>query len=85
MIQRYLGNKTAIVNSIIEEIDIICKKGDYICDVFAGTMSVAVNLKLNGYNVIANDINSFSYVFGKSYISNNKIPELNFKSLNFYG
>jgi adenine-specific DNA methylase len=83
MIQRYIGNKASIVDSIIEEIDILCEKGDYICDIFAGTMSVAVNLKLNGFNVIANDINSFSYVFGKSYILNNKIPTLNFNLLNF--
>ena len=83
MIQRYLGNKATIVNSIIEEIDSICEKGDYVCDIFAGTMSVAVNLKLSGYKVIANDINSFSYIFGESYIINNTIPEINFELLDF--
>ncbi len=81
MIQRYLGNKASIIDSIIEEVDNLCDKGDIVCDIFSGTMSVALNLKLNGYNVISNDINSFSYVFGKSYLLNNDIPSINFESL----
>lgn len=81
MIQRYLGNKASIIDSIIKEVDILCEKGDTVCDIFSGTLAVALNLKLNGYNVFANDINSFSYVFGKSYLLNNEIPTINFKSL----
>ncbi|MDC1540636.1 DNA adenine methylase [Flavobacteriaceae bacterium] len=81
MIQRYLGNKASIIDSIIEEVDNLCEKGDTVCDIFSGTMSVSLNLKLNGYNVISNDINSFSYVFGKSYLLNNEIPTINFESL----
>lgn len=81
MIQRYLGNKASIIDSIIEEVDNLCDIGDSVCDIFSGTMSVSLNLKLNGYNVISNDINSFSYVFGKSYLLNNEIPSINFESL----
>ena len=38
-------------------------------------------LKRNGYRVISNDINKFSYSFGISFLQNNSIPVFNFKSL----
>ena len=81
MIQRYLGNKSSIIEPIIEEVKALSEPGDYVCDIFAGTMSVSVNLKKHGYKVIANDISSFSYVFGNSYIQNSTIPEVNFTDL----
>ncbi len=76
MIQRYLGNKSSIIDSIIDEVKAVSQPGDYVCDIFAGTMSVSVNLKKHGFKVIANDISSFSYVFGYSYIQNSGIPDV---------
>ena len=69
------------MSEIIEEVESVCQKGDYVCDIFAGTLSVSANLKKEGFRLISNDINSFSYVFGRSYLINNKIPTINFAKL----
>jgi adenine-specific DNA-methyltransferase len=81
VIQRYLGNKNSIIEPILREIGKVCNPGDWVCDIFSGTLSVSMALKRNGYRVIANDINKFSYSFGVGYLKNNSIPEINFKSL----
>ncbi|WP_243348437.1 DNA adenine methylase [Parabacteroides sp. FAFU027] len=82
MIQRYLGNKNSIIEPILTEVGKICNQGDWICDIFAGTLSVSMALKRSGYRVIANDINKFSYAFGVSYLKNNSIPSFDFNELN---
>lgn len=81
MIQRYLGNKTSFIDDIMKEINKLCNKGDYVCDIFSGTLSVSMKLKSNGYRVISNDINRFSYCFGQSHLINNSIPKINFEKL----
>jgi adenine-specific DNA-methyltransferase len=81
MIQRYLGNKTSIIDPIIKEINKICEPGDLVCDIFSGTLAVSMALKRNGYRVISNDINKFSYSFGKSFLVNNTIPDFSFSKL----
>lgn len=82
MIQRYLGNKNSIIESIINEIDNLCEKGDLICDIFSGTLSVSMALKRSGYRVVSNDINKFSHSFGVAYLKNNSIPIFNLSALN---
>ncbi|MDD5401108.1 MAG: DNA adenine methylase [Sulfurimonas sp.] len=81
MIERYLGNKSSIINHIMKEVDKLCNKGDYVCDIFSGTLSVSINLKKSGYRVISNDINRFSYCFGRSHLIANNIPKIDFESL----
>jgi len=81
VIQRYLGNKNSIIESIITEVQKLCKPGDLICDIFSGTLSVSMALKRNGFSVVSNDINKFSYSFGVAYIKNNTIPHFDLKSL----
>jgi adenine-specific DNA methylase len=81
VIQRYLGNKNSIIESILKEVRSVCNQGDWVCDIFSGTLSVSMALKRNGYRVISNDINKFSYSFGVSYLVNNNIPPINFDSL----
>jgi adenine-specific DNA-methyltransferase len=81
VIQRYLGNKNSIIEPILKEVGNVCKRGDWVCDIFSGTLSVSMALKRNGYSVISNDINKFSYSFGISFLKNNSIPDFNFKSL----
>lgn len=81
MIQRYLGNKNSIIESILSEVAQICEPGDKICDIFSGTLSVSMAFKKAGYKVISNDINKFSYTFGISYLLNNTIPIFNLKEL----
>lgn len=81
MIQRYLGNKNSLLDPILKEINKVCKPGDWVCDIFSGTLSVSMSLKRNGYKVISNDINKFSYTFAKCYLKNNKIPDFELVSL----
>mgnify|MGYP000370248342 CR=1 FL=1 len=81
MIQRYLGNKTSIIDPIIKEVNSLCEPGDRVCDIFSGTLAVSMALKKNGYRVVSNDINKFSYSFGKSFLVNNTIPDFNFLKL----
>ena len=81
MIQRYLGNKNSIIEPILEEVGSVCNHGDWVCDIFSGTLSVSMALKRNGYRVISNDINKFSYSFGIGFLKNNSIPDFNFTLL----
>lgn len=72
---KYIGNKKAIVDGI----DAFLKKkkinnGMFI-DIFAGTTNVSQYFKQKGYGVVCNDINDFSYAFGKVYIENNTFPK----------
>jgi adenine-specific DNA-methyltransferase len=82
VIQRYLGNKSSIIEPILTEVGKLCNRGDWVCDIFSGTLAVSMALKRRGYRVIANDINKFSYSFGISYLKNNAIPAFNLKALN---
>lgn len=67
---RYMGNKNKLLDFIIPEIKNITKKGDVICDLMAGTCSIAYALK--DRNVIyTNDVQYYSYVIGKAMIENN--------------
>lgn len=45
------------------------------CDIFAGTSAVGRAFKQKGYNIIANDLQYYSYVMAKHYIQNNQAPE----------
>lgn len=72
---KYIGNKKVIVDGIevfLKKKKI--KKGMFI-DIFAGTTNVSQYFKQKGYSIICNDINDFSYVFGKVYIENNTFPK----------
>ena len=72
---KYIGNKKVIVDGIeafLKKKRI--KKGMFI-DVFAGTTNVSQYFKQKGYGIICNDINEFSYIFGKVYIENNSFPQ----------
>ena len=81
MIQRYLGNKSSIIDPILSYIGQYCNPGDLICDIFSGTLAVSMALKKNNYRVISNDINKFSYSFGRAFLVNNTIPQIDFNSL----
>lgn len=72
---KYIGNKKVIVDGIeafFKKKKI--KKGMFI-DIFAGTTNVSQYFKQKGYSIICNDINDFSYVFGKVYVENNAFPK----------
>lgn len=79
----YIGSKQSLL-SFIENViynnvpDI--NHNMVICDLFSGTGSVAKHFKQKGFNIIANDIQYYSYCLLKHYIENNNI--LLFNNLN---
>lgn len=78
--EKYMGNKSKLLDFIYENIEKeIVNESRTIFDAFSGTTNVGKFFKKNGYDVISNDINDFSYILGKCYIDNKKIPK--FKKL----
>ena len=68
----YIGSKHSIVDFLEESIlDFTKGQGKVFCDIFAGTGVVGKRFKSLGYDVIANDIQYYSYVINKHYIENN--------------
>ena len=81
---RFIGSKRLLLNKIDYAIQQNIKNHNNLktfCDIFSGTLSVSMALKRNGYRVISNDINKFSYSFGISFLKNNSIPVFNFKAI----
>lgn len=74
LIQRYLGNKSAISPKIVSVIKSIAEPGDLIFDAFSGTLSVSAALRSAGFQVACNDINHFSWVFSMAYFSSSQLP-----------
>ena len=70
---QYIGNKQSLVNNIYEIMLKNNVQGHTIVDVFAGTQSVGIFFKKQGFSVVSNDWQKYSYVLGKAYIENNKI------------
>ena len=77
----YIGSKFSILSYIDEVIEdfIEPKKNIVFCDIFAGTGVVSKYFKEKGYNIIANDIQYFSYATLKGLIENSEC--LNFSKL----
>jgi len=72
---RYIGNKVNLLDfiySVVKEKNL--PKGTF-CDIFSGTANVAKFFKSKGFRVLSNDLMTYSYVFQKAYIENNKIPQ----------
>lgn len=55
---RYIGAKTKISNEILNEIGKIAYHGDTIVDLMCGTGAISLELRKNGYKVIAVDVMS---------------------------
>ncbi|MDO5759885.1 MAG: DNA adenine methylase [Bacteroidota bacterium] len=76
----YIGSKYSLLPFIDECIvKITGNKPSTFCDLFAGTGVVGKYFKRKGYRIIANDIQYYSYVLNRQYITNHKI--LLFKGL----
>lgn len=72
---RFIGckeNLLSFIETFIKEKDI---KGNVLCDLFAGTGSVAKHFKKLGYKIISSDLLYFSYVLQKVYIEQNQYPK----------
>ena len=72
---KYIGNKKVIVDGIEAFLKKKKIKDGLFIDIFAGTTNVSQYFKQKGYGIICNDINDFSYVFGKVYVENNNFPK----------
>ena len=69
----YIGSKHKLSNFILETVAETC--GDNLsqktfCDLFAGTGIIGRNFKPNVKQVIANDVEYYSYVLNRNYIGN---------------
>lgn len=77
---RYIGNK----NNLLEFIYSVVKENNIpkttFCDIFSGTANVAKFFKSKGFRILSNDFMTYSFIFQKAYIENNKIPS--FRGLN---
>ena len=72
----YIGSKYSLMNFLTETITTVAgtDTNKTFADLFAGTGVVGRTFKQNGYRVIANDIQHYSYVTNKHFIEN--IPPL---------
>ena len=78
----YIGSKYSLLPFLDECISRVA--GDYtqptvLCDLFAGTGAVGKYFKKKGFQIIANDLQYYSYVLNRQYIANHTI--LYFKGL----
>lgn len=72
---KYIGNKKAIVDGIY---DLLVTKGTesgLFIDVFSGTTNVGQYFKQRDFSIVSNDISEMSFVLGKAYIENNSFPK----------
>jgi len=57
---RYIGNKIKLVDAIISKIIMTIGYSGTVADIMAGTGTVSLELKRNGFRVIASDIMTYS-------------------------
>ena len=69
----YIGSKLSLLKFLEESINKVVDKNCHVfCDLFAGTGIVGSYFKKKGYNIIANDIQYYSFVLNKHYIENHQ-------------
>jgi adenine-specific DNA-methyltransferase len=76
---KYLGNKRSLLDSIFEFVQEKCPDASSMCDIFAGTTNVGRYFRRRGFDVLSNDVNRFSFVIGAAYLTLDKYPQ--FKGL----
>ena len=69
----YIGSKYSLLDFLETSIKQVVSAEDKIfCDLFAGTGAVGMHFKKLGYQIIANDLQYYSYVLNRHYIGNHK-------------
>jgi len=70
----YIGSKLSLLEFLENSINKVVGKNDnkIFCDLFAGTGAVGLYFKKKGFQVIANDIQYYSYVLNRHYIGNHR-------------
>jgi adenine-specific DNA methylase len=72
--EKYLGNKRVLVESLGAFVDANCPEAKSILDIFAGTTNVGRYFRKRGFSVTSNDINRFSFILGSTYLALRKYP-----------
>jgi adenine-specific DNA-methyltransferase len=68
-LMKYMGSKREILEFIISSIQELNIESEWFCDLFSGTSIVGAALR-DEFNILSNDIQSYSEVFAKTYFSN---------------
>lgn len=68
-VTKYMGSKTDVLDLIEKGINYFGNDHEWICDLFAGSATLSGALR-NKSNIISNDIQQYSEVFTKAYLSN---------------
>jgi adenine-specific DNA-methyltransferase len=78
--EKYLGNKRALLECIYDFVNTNCGDSNSMCDIFAGTTNTGRFFNNKGYQVFSNDINRFSFHLGRCYFGYETYPT--FSNLN---
>ena len=76
MLQRYLGNKTVLLDAILKLVSDRAPEGSLVCDAFSGSVAVSAALKRAGYQVATNDVNLLSWVYATAFVGQSTWPEI---------
>ncbi len=69
----YIGSKLSLIDFLVNSVEQIAGKDcGVFADLFAGTGIVGSTFRKKGFEVIANDIQHYSYVLNKHYIENSE-------------
>lgn len=66
---KYMGSKTEIIEYVVKGLNEVHKNNQPVCDLFAGSSTLAGALRTNNIKFISNDIQSYSSIFTKTYLS----------------
>ena len=70
---KYIGSKRKLTSKILELVIGLKSCVNSVIDLFSGTSIVGYALKKHGFQVFANDFNSYAYTLAKCYIETNKV------------
>lgn len=69
----YIGSKLSLIDFLVDSIEQVTNKSKGVfADLFAGTGIVGSTFKKKGFEVLANDIQHYSYVLNKHFIENSE-------------
>jgi len=72
--EKYIGNKTSILPLIGRFVSDRVPAASSISDLFAGTTNVSRFFRARGFDIVSGDVNRFSYVLGRAYLTHATCP-----------
>jgi adenine-specific DNA-methyltransferase len=73
--EKYLGNKTALLPLIGDFLADRVPDARSMSDLFTGTTNVSRFFRRAGFSIAAGDLNRFSYVLGRAYLTHERLPK----------